>query len=160
METYKLFFALLAIFLHRGNCRAITSNSNDGFGDEVVDTILREEFNQQEKSGPTGIPESDTDSQEGPELFSDDVIPSMESAPQWRHKRSPDIREPGCYTGRYLTITLSDNRQRSFPICKNITSSGTACASSIQNNNNQRRCQGARYLTVNGMVYPQICTCA
>lgn len=160
--------------VHRGNCRAITSNSNDGFGDlsrkvdKVFDSTLKEDYKQRENSSPDGISESDTDSQEGQELFSefaigewsDDVIPSIGSAPQWRHKRSPDQVEKGCYTGNYLTVTLSGNRQRSFPICKSVTSWGTACASSMKNNNNQRKCKGSRYLTVNGTAYPLICTCA
>ena len=77
----------------------------------------------------------------------------------WRLKRSPDD-EPGCYTGSYTPIILPNNAIVSVPICKNVTSVGLACISSMANNNNQRKCEPTCYLTVEKIQFPTRCACA
>ena len=108
---------MLAVFLHYGNGKAITSTNNDNI----------------EKLNGEGQPAA------------------------LRLKRSPD--EPSCYTGSYMEITLPNNVKASVPICKNVTSVGVACISSMANNNNQRKCEPTDYLTVAGLAYPS-CSCA
>ena len=87
------------MLVHRGNCRAITSNSNDGFGDlsrkvdKVFDSTLKEDYKQRENSSPDGISESDTDSQEGQELFSEFAIG------EW----SDDVRKLAVYSASMWT---------------------------------------------------------
>ena len=88
----------------------------------------------------------------------DDVIQSTEGAAAWRHKRSPD--EPGCYTGSYTSITLPNSTTVAVPICKNVTSVGLACISSMANNNNQRKCVQSRSLTMKGVTFHTHCSCA
>ncbi|RMX39780.1 hypothetical protein pdam_00007107 [Pocillopora damicornis] len=89
----------------------------------------------------------------------DGGVPSTQGAVPWRSKRSPGA-EPSCYTGRVVSFTLPSSKTVTSPICKKITSSGTACFSSMANNNNQRKCVPSNFITEEGKRYNTACSCA
>nr|XP_058940799.1 uncharacterized protein LOC131769080 [Pocillopora verrucosa] len=89
----------------------------------------------------------------------DGGVPSTQGAVAWRSKRSPGD-EPSCYTGRVVSFTLPSSKTVTSPICKKITSSGTACFSSMANNNNQRKCVPSNFITEEGKRYNTACSCA
>nr|XP_058940798.1 uncharacterized protein LOC131769079 [Pocillopora verrucosa] len=85
-------------------------------------------------------------------------VPFTQGAVAWRSKRSPGD-EPSCYTGRVVSFTLPSSKTVTSPICKKITSSGTACFSSMANNNNQRKCVPSNFITEEGKRYNTACSC-
>ncbi|XP_022790404.1 uncharacterized protein LOC111329906 [Stylophora pistillata] len=86
-------------------------------------------------------------------------VPSMQGAAAWRQKRSPGD-EPSCYTGRFVSFSLPSNNTVIVPVCKKITSSTTACFSSMANNNNQRKCVPSHMITMEGVAFNTACSCA
>ena len=96
------------MLVHRGNCRAITSNSNDGFGDlsrkvdEVFDSILKEDYNQRENSSPNGISEKDKSFSVNLPL----VNGRMTSFHLWEVPRSGDIRGPQIKERKAVTLEI------------------------------------------------------
>ncbi|XP_022809580.1 uncharacterized protein LOC111346566 [Stylophora pistillata] len=89
----------------------------------------------------------------------DGRVLSTLGAAAWRQKRSPGD-EPSCYTGRFVSFSLPSNKKVTVPICKKITSSITACFSSMANNNNQRKCVPSRMITMEGVAFNTACSCA
>nr|XP_058940795.1 uncharacterized protein LOC131769077 [Pocillopora verrucosa] len=89
----------------------------------------------------------------------DGGVPSTQGAVPWRSKRSPGD-EPSCYTGRVVSFTLPSSKTVTSPICKKITSSGTACFSSMANNSNQSKCVPPNFITEEGKRYNTACSCA
>ncbi|PFX28615.1 hypothetical protein AWC38_SpisGene6668 [Stylophora pistillata] len=89
----------------------------------------------------------------------DGGLPSTKGAAAWRQKRSPGD-EPSCYTGRFVSIRLPSNKEVTVPICMKITSSTTACISSMANNNNQRKCVPSHMIKVEGVALNTACSCA
>ncbi|PFX12983.1 Zinc finger MYM-type protein 1 [Stylophora pistillata] len=57
-----------------------------------------------------------------------------------------------------LELRFSGNDQEI--LCKKITSSTTACFSSMANNNNQRKCVPSRMITMEGVAFNTACSCA
>ncbi|XP_022809581.1 uncharacterized protein LOC111346568 [Stylophora pistillata] len=86
-------------------------------------------------------------------------VSSTQGAAPWRQKRSPGD-EPSCYTGRVVSFTLPSNKTVIVPVCKKITSSTTACFSSMANNNNQRKCVPSHMITAEGIAFNTACSCA
>ncbi|XP_022809579.1 uncharacterized protein LOC111346565 [Stylophora pistillata] len=122
MDAYKVLVVILAIFLHRGYCRAT-----------AFDKITRR--------------------------IQDGGVQYTQGAAAWRQKRSPGD-EPSCYTGAHASLTLPSNKTVAVPICKQVTSSATACFSSMANNNHQRKCVPSHIISVEGMAFSTACSCA
>ena len=176
---------ILAVFLHHGNGRAITSTSNDiiermlGLAEEELNTVLNETnenpTEQDENSADVlRLSEPDSSSHEAVQSqFSDDVsgesankgsdnvtLP-MEANPVWRHKRSL-ADEPECYTGISKMITLKHTGITiTYPECRSVAQF-TACSSSMANNNNQKRCVPSNYVVYpkDNVSIPTKCSCA
>lgn len=72
-------------------------------------------------------------------------------------RRDPQT-EPGCYTGYHRLITLQGNATMASPICKESTSVGAACISSMANNN-ITKCVPSNFFTINGAVIHGSCSC-
>ena len=179
---------VLAVFLHHGNGRAITSTSNDNIermldlAEEEINTVLNE-TNENPTEGKESLAHvlrlSDSDSSSHEAVlfqFSDDVsgesankgsgnvISLMEANPVWRHKRSLDD-EPECYTGSLNTIPLTANVTITYPECRKAARF-TACSGSKANNNNKnkRKCVPSNFATYSqgnvSIVLPTKCSCA
>ena len=169
---------ILAVFLHHGNGRAITSISNENI-DSILD-LAEEEFNtvfNETSENPTEGGENPADVLTLSEVvqfqFSDDVsgesankgpsnvILPIEANPVWRHKRSL-ADEPECYTGNRKTIRLTHtNITITYPECRKVAQF-TACSSSMANNNNKRKCVESNYVVYlkDNVIIPTKCSCA
>ncbi|KAL9955329.1 hypothetical protein ACROYT_G036637 [Oculina patagonica] len=180
---------ILAVFLHRGNGRAITSAGNDNI--ERLDGIVDEELNMalnernekptEQEGNPVEVlrlAEPDLPGQEALQSFGDDVsgesdnkgsvyaIPPPEATITSRHRRSLGP----CYTGKRQMVTLASGGSTSYPICRQRPPPySSACSGSINpNNNNMRECEGSNYkfftIIVNNKkvtkLLPQSCSCA
>ena len=176
---------ILAVFLHHGNGRAITTTSSDNIermldlAEEELNTVLNEtnENPTEREENPADVlrlSEQDSSSHETVQSqFSDyvsgesankdsgNVILPMEANPVWRHKRSlPD--EPECYTDTYKTIHLTHaNITIAYPECRKVAQF-TACSSSTANNNNKRKCVPSNYVAYpkDNVSIPTKCSCA
>ena len=160
---------ILAVFLHHGNGRAITSTSNEtiermlDLAEEELNTVLNatneNPFEREESPADAlRLSEADSPSHEAVRSqFSDDVsgesankgsshvILPIEANPVWRQKRSLDD-EPQCYTGSYKTIHLvHTNITITYPECRKVAQF-TACSSSMANNDNKRKCEPTHYV--------------
>ena len=179
---------ILAVFLHHGNGRAITSTSNDHI--ETMLDIAKEELNTvlnktsekptEREENPADLlrlSEPDSPSHEALQFqFSDDVsgesankgsdnvtLPK-EASPVLRQKRS---HTGPCYTGNHQTVQLASGRLATFPICRKVSLIG--CSSSIANNKNNKRLCVASLTPIlirgddgtNRMAgFPTSCSCA
>ncbi|XP_078346780.1 uncharacterized protein LOC144632049 [Oculina patagonica] len=183
MEIIKVIVVILAVFLHRGNGRAITSANNDniirllGIVDEELNTALNETNEKPTEPGENQgdvfrLAEPDLPSQEALQSFGDDVSgeSAVNATPVWRHKRSPVELddEPECYTGKRKLVKLASGGSMSYPICRQVAIL-TACSSSITpNNSNMRKCVGSNLVTVIedqgnmnvSVAIPTRCSCA
>ena len=150
--------AILAVFLHHGNGRAITSTNNNNNNIERMFDLAEEELN-------TFLNETDgnaTDREENPadvlkisepdslsyeslqyQFSSDNMILSKEARSALREKRS---HVGPCYSDKYETVTLASGEVKKFPICKKVTLIG--CTSSISSNKNNKRSCVASLTTV------------
>ena len=173
----------LAVFLHHGNGRVITSTSNDNI--EELLSLAEEELNMDlndTNENPTEenpadvltLTEPDSSSHKAVQSqFSDDangesankgsgnVILPMEANPVWRHKRSL-ADEPECYTGNRKTIHLTHTKITiTYPECRKVAQF-TACSSSMANNNNKRKCVPSNYVVYlkDNVLIPKKCSCA
>ena len=168
---------ILAVFLHRGNGRAITSTSNDNIEKmldlavEELNTILNEtnENPTEREENPADVlrlSEQDSSSHEAvqSQFSSDNIIQLNEARPVLRQKRSS---LGPCYTGNYQTVQLSSGDVKTFPICKKV-SGLTGCENTLKKYG-KRTCVELDYQTVsvrlaNGTlqtrVYPRKCSCA
>ena len=93
---------------------------------------------------------------------SDSVVLPMKANPIWRHKRSLVDDEPECYTGVYRTVHLTQTgRTIAYPLCRKVARF-IACASSMANNNNKRKCKPSNYVAypLDMVAYPRTCSCA
>ena len=142
---------ILAVFVHRANGRTFTSTRGEAY----------ENLTEREKNSADvlRLTEPDSSSHEVVQFqFSDDVssesvskgsdnaILPMEANPVWRHKKSlPD--EPECRTGVYKTIRVKHTALTKilvYPECR-PTAQFTACSSSMENNDNKRKCVPSNY---------------
>ena len=185
-----LFFGLqviaviLAVFLHHGNGRAITSTNNDNIetmldlAEEELNSVLNEtnENPTEQEENPADVlrlsePDSlsheplqsqfgDDVNSESANKGSDNVSLPMEANPVWRHKRSL-ADEPECYTNVYKTITLKHAGLKKYPECRKVAEF-TACSSSMANNNNKRKCVPSNYVAYpeDNVSLPTKCSCA
>ena len=174
---------ILAVFLHHGHGRAITSTSNGiiermfDLAEEELHTALNEtnENPTEQEENPADVlklSEPDSLSHEAVQsLFSvdvsgksankdsDNVTIPMEANPVWRHKRSlPD--EPECYTGDYETKTLKHAGVIAYPVCREVAKF-TACSSSMASNN-KRKCvpSNHKYYPLDKVRISTKCSCA
>ena len=172
----QVFTLIVAVSLHHGNGRAITSTSSDsikrmlGLVEKELNTALsnmtNEKSTEQEKNSADGhrLTESDLPSQEALQSVSDASGESApEATPVWRHKRSL-TDEPNCYTGKVVTIRLKNGKITTYPICRQVAKGFTACSKSISpKNDNKRKCQDSNSITieaVQGIVtIPTRCSC-
>ena len=170
---------ILAVFLHHGNGRAITSTNNDNkINIETILDLAEEELNallNETNENPTEreenpadvlrLSELDSSSHEAvqSQFSSDNMIQPKEARPFFRQKRS---HTGPCYTGKYQTVTLASGGVKKFPICKKVSQTG--CGSSIDKYG-MRKCVGLDDETVNVRlvnganqirVYPRKCSCA
>jgi len=174
---------ILAVFLHHGNGRAITSTNNDNIdlADEELNTVLsdRNEYPTEQEENPADVltlsePDSlsheavqslfsDDVSSESPNKDSDNVTLPMEANPVhpvWRHKRSL-ADEPECYTNNSKTINLKHAGVIKYPVCRKVAEF-TACSSSMANNNNKKKCvpSNYKYYPLDKVYIPTKCSCA
>ena len=167
---------ILAVFLHKGNGRAITPTSSDsikrmlGLVEKELNTALsnmtNEKSTEQEKNSADAnrLAESDLPSQEALPSFSEASGESApEATPVWRHKRSL-TDEPNCYTGKVVTIRLKNGKITTYPICRQVAKGFTACSKSISpKNDNKRKCQESNSITVEAVqgivTIPTRCSC-
>ena len=176
---------ILAVFLHQGNGRAITSTSS--YSIEKMLDLAEEELNtvfNETNENPTEREENPADvlrlsephsssleavhSQlsddvrgESANNGSDSVILPMEANPVWRHKRSL-ADEPECYTGDHTMVHLPHTGLTiTYPVCRKVARF-TACSSSMANNNNKRKCVPSNYVgySKDHVAYPTKCSCA
>ena len=175
---------ILAVLLHHGNGRAITSISNDNIermldlGEEELNTILNETSEnptEQEENPADVLGLSEVSSRHEAEPFhfgndvsgdsiikgSDKVILPMETSHVWRYKRRPRDDETECYTGKRKTIRLKHAGLITYPECRTIAQY-TACSSSMANNNNKRKCEESnfKYYPSDKKLIPTKCSCA
>jgi len=174
---------ILAVFLHHGNVRAITSTSNDiiermfDLAEEELSTVLNErnENPTEQEENPADVlklSEPDSLSHEAVlSLFnvdvsgesankdSDNVTLPMEANPVWRHKRSL-ADEPECYTNNSKTKTLKHAGVIAYPVCREVAEF-TACSSSMASNN-KRKCvpSNYKYYPLDKVYIPTKCSCA
>jgi hypothetical protein len=158
---------ILAVFLHHGNGRTITSTVNDniermfGLVEEELNTVLNEtnEKPTEREENPADflrLSEADSPSHEALQFeFSDDVsggstnkgsdnvILPKEARPVLRQKRS---HTGPCYTGNHMTVQLASGGLATFPICRKVSLTG--CSSSIANNKNNKRLCVASLTTI------------
>ena len=139
---------ILAVFLHHGNGRAVTSTSNDNIkrmldlAEEEINTVLNEtNENPTEREGnPADVLRlSEPDSSSYEVFSSDNMIQPKEASPVLRQKRS---HVGPCYSGNYQTVKLASGAVKTFPICKKV--SLTACGSSIKKYGT-RKCVGSDF---------------
>ena len=160
---------ILAVFLHHGNGRAITSTNNDNIermldlAEEELTSVLNE--TNKNPVDVLKLSELDSSSHEAvqSQFSSDNMIQPKEASPVLRQKRS--LTGP-CYTGKFQTVTLASGGVKKFPICKKVSQTG--CGSSIDKYG-MRKCVGLDDETVNVRlvnganqisVYPRKCSCA
>ena len=164
---------ILAVFLHRGNGRAITSTSNYNIermldlAEEELNTVLNEtnEYPTEREQNPADVPRlSESDSSSYEVFSSDNMIQPKETSPVLRQKRS--LVGP-CYTDNFQTVTLASGGTAAFPICRKVSLTG--CASSLSSNQQNKRLCVASMTTVlvrrddgtNQLrVLAQSCSCA
>ena len=161
---------ILAVFLHHGNGRAITSTSNDNtermldLDEEELNTVLNEtnENPTEREENPADVlrlSESDSSSYEG--FSSDNMIQPKKVSPVLRQKRS---HLGPCYTGNYQTARLASGGVAAFPICRKVSLAG--CASALLSN--QRLCEASlTTVLIRGddgtnqlRAFAQSCSCA
>ena len=167
---------ILAVFLHLGNGRAITSTNNENIekmldlAEEELNTVLDEtnENPSEREENPADVlrlSELDSSSQGAvqSQFSSDNMIQPKEARPFFRQNRS---HTSPCYTGKYQTVTLASGGVKTFPICNKVSQTG--CGSSIDKYG-MRKCVGLDDETVNVRlvnganqisVYPRKCSCA
>ena len=180
---FQVIAVLLAVFLHHGNGRAITSTSNDhierilDLAEEEFNTVLNEtsENPAEQEENPVDVlrlsePDSSSHaavqsqlsdvSDESANKGSDNMILPMETNPVWRHKRSL-ADEPECYTDNYKTTRLAHAGLITYPECRKVARF-TACSSSMANNNNKRKCVPSNYVVYlkDNVSIPTKCSCA
>ena len=125
---------ILAVLLHHGNGRAITSSSSDKeAAEEELDTILNESNErtterEENLADVLGLSEPDSQSYEvvQSQFSSDNMIQPKEASPVLRQKRS---HAGPCYTGNYQTVQLASGGLATFPTCREFALTG--CTSSI-----------------------------
>jgi len=166
---------ILAVSLHHGNGRAVTSTINDNIermldlAEEELKTVLNETNERTTEREDNAahvlrLSEPDASSHEAEQFHSSpgNMIQPKEARPVLRQKRSP--KDP-C-TDKYVTVPLASGGSAAFPICKNVALTG--CESSI-NKYNMRKCKGSNFVTVNvrlakgtnGIrVFARNCSCA
>ena len=174
-----LFFGLqviaviLAVFLHHGNGRAITSTINGNI-ERMLD-LAEEEFNmvlnetnerttEREEENAVDVlrlSEADSPSHEAVQFQfnSGNMIKPKEARPVLRQKRS---HGGPCYTGKQQTVQLASGGTKIFPICKDVALTG--CKSSLDKYN-ARICVGSDYVSLvnkanETKVYARKCSCA
>ena len=168
---------ILAVFLHHGNGRVITSTNNDNIG-TMLDYLAEEELNtflNETSENPTELEENpadvlrlskpDSPSHETEQFqFSDDVsdnvILAMEANDNWSQNRRPLDDEVKCHTGRYITKYLEHAGMIKYPECKRVAQF-TACFSSISVYG-KRKCIPSNYkhYPKDNAKYPTTCSCA
>ena len=168
--------AILAVFLHHGNGRAITLTSNDdiermlNLAKEESNTVLNETNKRttEREENPADflrLSEPDSSSHEAVQFqfSSDNMIQRKEASPVLRQKGS---HVGSCYTGKRQTVQLASGGLATFPICRQV--SFTGCGRSIAKFG-RRKCVGSNHKTVsvrlaNGAdetrVFPRQCSCA
>ena len=161
---------ILAVFLHHGNGRAVTSNSNDNI-ERMLELAEKEETNDnpiEREENPADVlrlSESDSSSAEAvqSQISSDNMIQPKEASPVLRQKRS---HAGPCYTDEHQTVQLASGGLRRFPICRHVSLTG--CGSSIATYG-KRKCMGSDHVTVTVRLatgtnqtraYPRKCSCA
>ena len=136
--SLQVIAVIIAVFLHHGNGRAITSTSNDNIermfdlAEEELNTVLNEtnENPAEREENPADVlrlSESDSSSYEG--FSSDNMIQPKKVSPVLRRKRS---HVGPCYTGNYQTVRLASGGLAAFPICRKVSLTGCASASNQQ----------------------------
>ena len=164
---------ILAVFLHRGNGRTITSTSNYNIermldlAEEELNTVLNEtnEYPTEREQNPADVPRLSESDSSNYELFSsDNMIQPKEASPVLRQKRS---HLGPCYTGNFQTVTLASGGTAAFPICRKVALTG--CTSALSSNQQNKRLCVASMTTVlvrgddgtNQLrVLAQSCSCA
>jgi len=159
---FQVIAVVLAVFIHNGDGRALTSTSNDNIermldlAEEELNMVSNEEI--QNPADVLRLSEADSPSHEAVQSqFSDDVsgesankgsghvILPIEADPTWRHKRFLDD-EPECYTGTYkATDLVHANITITYPKCRKVARF-TACSSSKANYGNTRKCVPSHYV--------------
>ena len=184
-----LFFGLqviaviLAVFLHHGNGRAITSTNNDNIetmldlAEEELTSVLTEtnENPTEREEDPADVfrlSEPDSSSHEALQSqFDDDVIREsankgsdnltlpMEANPVWRHKRSL-ADEPECYTGVFKSTTLKHAGSITYPECRPVAFK-TACTDAIADYGMQKCVpSNYKYYPMDNVYIPTKWSCA
>ena len=171
--SLQVIAVILAVFLHDGNGRAITSTSNDNI-ERMLD-LAEEELNKvlnETNENPTEGEESPADvlrlsesDSSGYEVFSsDNMTQRKEASNVLRRKRS---HVGPCYTGNYQTVRLASGGLAAFPICRKVSLTG--CASALSSNQQGKRLCVASLTTVlirgddgtNQLhAFAQSCSCA
>ena len=168
---------ILAVFLHLGNGRVITSTNNDNIekmldlAEEELNSVLNEtnESATDREENPADVlrlSELDSSSHEAvqSQFSSDNMIQPKEARPVLRQKRS---HAGPCYTGKYQMVTLASGGVKKFPICKKVSLTG--CTSTISSNTQSTRLCVASLTTIlirgdDGTsqlgVFSQSCSCA
>ena len=164
---------ILAVFLHQGNGRAITSTNNYNIermldlAEEELNTVLNEtnqDPTEREQNPADVLRLSEPDSSSYEVFSSDNMIQPKEASPVLRQKRS--LVGP-CYTGNFQTVRLASGGTAAFPICRKASLTG--CASSLSSNQQNKRLCAASLTTVlvrgddgtNQLrVFAQSCSCA
>ena len=174
--SLQVIAVILAVFLHHGNGRAITSTSNDtiegklDLTEEELNAVLNEinENPTEREENPADVlrlSESDSSSAEAvqSQISSDNMIQPKEASPVLRQKRS---HAGPCYTDEHQTVQLASGGLRRFPICRHVSLTG--CGSSIATYG-KRKCMGSDHVTVTVRLasgtnqtraYPRKCSCA
>ena len=163
---------ILAVFLHQGNGRTITSTSNyniEGMLDlaeEELNTVLNEtneDPTEREENPADVLRLSEPDSSSYEVFSSDNMTQPKEASPVLRQKRSP---VGPCYTGNFQTVRLASGGLQAFPICRKLS---LGCASSLSTNQQNKILCVASLTTVlvreddgtNRLrVFAQSCSCA
>ena len=164
---------ILAVFLHHGNGRVITSTNNDNIGtmldlaeEELNGTVLNEtnENPTEQEENPAYVlrlselnsPSHEAEQFQFSDYVSDNVILAMEANDNWSQNRRP--RE--CHTGRYITVILKHAGRIRYPECKHVEQF-TACSSSIAVYG-KRKCMPSNftYYPKDNKIFPTTCSCA
>ena len=177
-----LFFGLqviaviLAVFLHHGNGRAITSTSKDNIermldlAEEELNTVVNEtnekttERDEENAADVLTLSEPDSSSHEAvqSQFTSDNIIQPKQARPVLRQKRSP---VGPCYNPTLETVTLESGKAGTFFTCLQVSLTG--CKSNVLKYGS-RLCVGSNYTTVRVLenkaiqtrVFPGKCSCA
>ena len=159
---------ILAVFLHHGNGRAITSTSNDNIermldlAEEELNAVLNETKNNPADIFKLSEPDSSSLGAVQSQFSSDNIVQQKEASPVLRQKRS---HVGPCYSGNHQTVRLESGGLAAFPICRKVSLTG--CGSAITKYG-MRKCKGSDYETVsfslNGAIqtkaFPKKCSCA